>query len=134
MWVPVAPPAKPVAMTGCPRAFSVRAMLTPLPPAPVRCSTVRWRRPGLKFGTASDLSMAALSVTVMIIVASSTHLRERPFRSSLGARTNRLANPGGCSSFLFRERPRLLAQALGGAPGGVRRITAALAVGAGDAA
>ena len=69
MCVPVAPPAKPVAMTGWPSAFSVRAMLTPLPPAMVRCSTVRWRRPSRKFGTASDLSIAALSVTVMIILA-----------------------------------------------------------------
>jgi len=68
MWVPVAPPATPVAITGCPRAFSVRAMLTPLPPAIVRASTVRWRRPSLKLGTASDLSIAALSVTVMIML------------------------------------------------------------------
>jgi hypothetical protein len=69
MCVPVAPPAKPVAITGWPSAFKVRAMLTPLPPAIVRCSTVRWRRPSLKFGTASDLSIAALSVTVMIMLA-----------------------------------------------------------------
>ena len=69
MCVPVAPPAKPVAITGWPSAFSVRAMLTPLPPAIVRCSTVRWRRPSRKFGTDSDLSIAALSVTVMIILA-----------------------------------------------------------------
>ena len=70
MCVPVAPPAKPVAITGWPSAFSVRAMLTPLPPAIVRCSTVRWRRPSRKFGTDSDLSIAALSVTVMIIAGS----------------------------------------------------------------
>ena len=69
MCVPVAPPAKPVAITGWPSAFSVRAMFTPLPPAIVRCSTVRWRLPSWKFGTESDLSIAALSVTVMIIVA-----------------------------------------------------------------
>jgi hypothetical protein len=69
MCVPVAPPAKPVAITGCPSVFSVRAMFTPLPPAIVRCSTVRWRRPSLKFGTARDLSIAAFSVTVMIILA-----------------------------------------------------------------
>ena len=68
MCVPVAPPANPVAITGWPRALSVRAMFTPLPPAIVRCSTVRWRRPSLKLGTASDLSIAALRVTVMIIL------------------------------------------------------------------
>jgi hypothetical protein len=39
--VPVAPPAKPVAMTGWPSVFSVRATLTPLPPGSVVCSTVR---------------------------------------------------------------------------------------------
>jgi hypothetical protein len=39
--VPVMPPAKPVAITGWPSVFSVRAMFTPLPPAIVRCSTVR---------------------------------------------------------------------------------------------
>ena len=65
--VPVAPPAKPVAMTGWPRVLSVRATLTPLPPGSVVWSTVRWRRPRRKFGTDSDLSIAALSVTVMII-------------------------------------------------------------------
>ena len=32
------------------------------------CSTARWRRPSRKFGTASVLSIAALRVTVMIIV------------------------------------------------------------------
>jgi hypothetical protein len=42
-------------------------MLTPLPPAIVRCSTVLWRRPSRKFGTARDLSIAAFRVTVMII-------------------------------------------------------------------
>src|SRR6202023_2639792 len=67
MCVPVAPPAKPVAITGWPSSFSVRAMFTPLPPAVVRCSTVRWRRPSWKLGTESDLSIAALSVTVMIM-------------------------------------------------------------------
>jgi len=69
MCVPVAPPAKPVAITGWPSALSVRAMLTPLPPAIVRWSTVRWRLPSLKLGTASDLSIAAFRVTVMIIPA-----------------------------------------------------------------
>ena len=29
---PVAPPTSPVAITGCPRRFSARAMLTPFPP------------------------------------------------------------------------------------------------------
>src|SRR3954468_17989223 len=64
--VPVAPPATPVAMTGWPSVFSVRATLTPLPPGSVVCSTVRCRRPRRKFGTESDLSIAALRVTVMI--------------------------------------------------------------------
>jgi hypothetical protein len=64
--LPVAPPAKPVAITGCPRVLRVRATLTPLPPGIVVCSTVRWRRPSRKFGTDSDLSIAALRVTVMI--------------------------------------------------------------------
>ncbi len=64
--VPVGPPAKPVAMTGWPSVLSVRATLTPLPPGIVVCSTVRCRRPSRKFGTESDLSIAALSVTVMI--------------------------------------------------------------------
>ncbi len=65
--VPVGPPAKPVAITGWPSAFSPRATLTPLPPGIVVPSTVRWRRPRRKFGTESDLSIAALSVTVMIM-------------------------------------------------------------------
>ena len=68
--VPVGPPWKPVAITGSPSVFSIRAMLTPLPPASARRSTVRWRRPSRKLGTESDLSIAALSVTVMIITAS----------------------------------------------------------------
>src|SRR6478735_12828708 len=67
MRVPVGPPAKPVAMTGWPSVFSVRATLTPLPPASVVWSTVRCRRPSRKFGTDSDLSIAALRVTVMIM-------------------------------------------------------------------
>ena len=92
MWVPVAPPAMPVAITGCPSAFSARAMLTPLPPAIVRCSTVRWRRPRRKLGTESDLSIAALSVTVMIIPSTpsaSAPLRHRmvPPRARLAYRT-----------------------------------------------
>ena len=105
-------------------AFRVRAMLTPLPPAAVRCSTVLWRRPGLKFGTASDLSIAALSVTVMIIFG-----RYPPCASAHSlcprARDNRLANRAGLSSGLFRECPRLLAQTLGSGPGRVRRLAAA---------
>ena len=71
MRVPVGPPASPVAMTGAPSVLSVRATLTPLPPASVCCSTVRWRRPRRKFGTDSDLSMAAFRVTVMITPPSS---------------------------------------------------------------
>src|SRR4051812_36632644 len=65
--VPVGPPATPVAITGWPSVFSARATLTPLPPAIEVCSTARWRRPRRKFGTARVLSIAALSVTVMII-------------------------------------------------------------------
>ena len=67
MRVPVGPPAMPVAITGWPSACSARATFTPLPPAIAVCSTARWRRPSRKFGTASVLSIAALSVTVMII-------------------------------------------------------------------
>ena len=69
MRVPVGPPANPVAITGWPSAFRVRATFTPLPPAIAACSTARCRRPSLKLGTASVLSIAALSVTVMIIHA-----------------------------------------------------------------
>ena len=65
---PVEPPARPVAMTGCPRLLIARATLTPLPPAIVVWSTVRCLRPGVKFGTSSVLSSAALSVTVMIML------------------------------------------------------------------
>ena len=65
--VPVAPPASPVAITGAPSVLSTRATLTPLPPGIVVCSTVRWRRPSRKFGTASVLSIAVLSVTVRIM-------------------------------------------------------------------
>ncbi len=39
--VPVAPPAKPVAMTGWPSVFSVRATFTPLPPGSVCWSIER---------------------------------------------------------------------------------------------
>ena len=67
--VPVGPPATPVAITGCPSAFRARATFTPLPPAMEVCSTARCRRPRRKFGTASVLSIAAFSVTVMIIRA-----------------------------------------------------------------
>ncbi len=45
----------------------MRATLTPLPPGVVVWSTVRWRRPGWKFGTSIVLSIAALRVTVMIM-------------------------------------------------------------------
>ena len=69
MRVPVGPPARPVAITGWPRRLRARATLTPLPPAMVVCSTERWRRPSRKFGTSSVLSIAALSVTVMIMRA-----------------------------------------------------------------
>src|SRR4051794_25051707 len=68
MRVPVGPPATPVAITGWPSFFRARATLTPLPPAIERCSTERWRRPSRKFGTANVRSIAALSVTVMIIL------------------------------------------------------------------
>ena len=67
MRVPVRPPARPVAMTGSPSAFSARATLTPFPPGIVRCSVERCLRPTWKLGTASVLSIAALRVTVMII-------------------------------------------------------------------
>jgi hypothetical protein len=41
MRVPVAPPARPVAITGWPSVLSTRATLTPLPPGIDVCSTVR---------------------------------------------------------------------------------------------
>ena len=66
--VPVAPPASPVAITGWPSVLSTRATLTPLPPGISVCSTVRWRRPSRKLGTASVLSIAVLRVTVMIML------------------------------------------------------------------
>ena len=65
--VPVAPPARPVAITGAPSVLSTLATFTPLPPGIVVWSTVRWRRPSRKFGTASVLSIAVLSVTVRIM-------------------------------------------------------------------
>src|SRR5436309_7086438 len=64
--VPVGPPVKPVATTGRPRRLTARATLTPLPPGIVVCATLRCRRPSRKFGTSRVLSIAALSVTVMI--------------------------------------------------------------------
>ena len=73
------PPANPVAITGWPSIFSARAMFTPLPPAIVVWSTVRWRRPSRKLGTDSDLSIAALRVTVMI-------MRSRSARPGLSVR------------------------------------------------
>src|SRR3712207_8492661 len=47
-------------------ALPIWATLMPLPPGIDVCCVVRWRRPGWKLGTASVLSIAALSVTVMI--------------------------------------------------------------------
>src|SRR5436190_2901522 len=64
--VPVAPPVNPVATTGRPRRLIARATLTPLPPGIVVWATLRCRRPSRKFGTSRVLSIAALSVTVMI--------------------------------------------------------------------
>ena len=69
--LPVAPPARPVAITGCPRRLSARATFTPLPPGMVTWSRLRWRRPGVKLGTSRVLSNAGLSVTVMIMLAGS---------------------------------------------------------------
>src|SRR5436305_11596528 len=66
MRVPVRPPTRPVATTGTSSAFSARATLIPFPPAAVNAALARCRWPSWKFGTVSDLSSAALSVTVMI--------------------------------------------------------------------
>src|SRR3954447_14892198 len=63
---PVGPPTKPVAITGRPSRLSARATLMPLPPATVRLSTERWRRPRRKLGTATVRSIAAFRVTVRI--------------------------------------------------------------------
>src|SRR5438874_9034994 len=41
--VPVTPPASPVATTGTPSAFNVRATLIPLPPASATPALARWR-------------------------------------------------------------------------------------------
>src|SRR3954447_6902605 len=65
-WVPIGPPTKPAAITGRPSRFSARATLIPLPPATVRLSTARWRRPRRKLGTATVRSIAAFKVTVRI--------------------------------------------------------------------
>src|SRR3954463_10512030 len=64
--VPVGPPTMPEAITGRPSRLSARATLIPLPPATVRLSTDRWRRPRRKFGTATVRSIAAFNVTVRI--------------------------------------------------------------------
>src|ERR1700736_3366960 len=82
-------------------------MLTPLRPGIVVCSTVRWRRPGVKFGTSSVLSSAALRVTVMItwrylrlLVSAERGDRgpvRRPRRRDPRA-TTRLTQPGANSS------------------------------------
>ena len=90
-------------------------MLTPLPPAIVRWSTVRWRRPGVKFGTTSDLSIAALSVTVMIILSSS--LRVPPERQMIPrpALTQRLRNGYAWQALFAGRRTR-------GLPAGSARL------------
>src|SRR6185503_17580044 len=64
--VPVGPPTNPVAITGRPSRLRARATLIPLPPATVRLSTERWRRPRRKLGTATVRSIAAFKVTVRI--------------------------------------------------------------------
>ena len=64
--VPVRPPASPVATTGTSRIFSARATLIPLPPASVRTSLERWRKPIWNTGTVSVRSSAAFVVTVTI--------------------------------------------------------------------
>src|SRR3954454_382595 len=66
MRVPVRPPTSPVATTGTSSAFNARATLMPLPPAAVNAALARCRWPSRKFGTVSERSSAALSVTVMI--------------------------------------------------------------------
>ena len=112
---PVAPPASPVAITGCPRRLIARAMLTPLPPGIVVCSTGRCRRPGVKFGTSSVLSSAAFSVTVMIIAACLPRPAAPRSRRPSAART--VASP------ISAPPPRASADSVAGmisdAPGGM---------------
>ena len=69
MYVPVRPPARPVAITGCPSRFSARATLTPLPPGRLSEDSARWRPPDWKFATRSVRSRAAFIVTVTITSA-----------------------------------------------------------------
>src|SRR5205085_8238678 len=85
--VPVAPPAIPVAITGWPSRLITRATLTPLPPGIVTWSTLRCRRPGVKFGTSRVLSSAGLSVMVMIM------LGRKPNHPRIGARSARQLQP-----------------------------------------
>ena len=71
----MAPPARPVAITGWPRRLITRATLIPLPPGIVTWSMLRCRRPCVKLGTSRVLSSAGFSVTVMITCATSIAAR-----------------------------------------------------------
>src|SRR5215217_7480549 len=86
-------------ITGCPRVLSTRATLTPLPPGIEVCSTVRWRRPSRKFGTASVLSIAVLSVTVMI-------MRSPPPGGRDGGRWGRAVAPAQAARYRQARRGR----------------------------
>src|SRR5215203_2558900 len=117
--VPVGPPANPVAITGLPSRLRARATLIPLPPATVRLSTARWRRPRRKLGTATVRSIAALRVTVRItlrLLRTSLSLispwPSAPERSPKEGRSNQYHEQGGCGeNFAVRdEAPRPVEQ------------------------
>ena len=80
---------------GWPRRLIARATLTPLPPGMVVWSTLRCRRPSRKFGTSSVLSIAALSVTVMIMrrpVLGARRRRRRRRRTAARGQATRAAS------------------------------------------
>ncbi len=100
---PVAPPARPVAITGRPSSFSARATFTPFPPATVLASTARCRRPRRKFGTATVRSIAAFRVTVRITLSLSSGRGAYPPRG--GHDDDGQREPGGEGDRAGRRRP-----------------------------
>src|SRR4051794_10475176 len=103
MRVPVRPPTSPVATTGTSSAFNPRATLIPLPPAAVNAALARCRWPSWKFGTVSERSSAALSVTVMI---KSAHPGPDVFRRAPRVETEARCGRGPRDCARGDERPR----------------------------
>ncbi|MNY07918.1 hypothetical protein D3C86_1407450 [compost metagenome] len=66
MVLPVSPPMKPVATTGCPNALRTRATLMPLPPGNAGMFLTSLTALSEKPDTTAVRSMAALGVTVTI--------------------------------------------------------------------